>query len=170
MSSLFDISCQLASIQRALENGMETDGDFSALDAALAEELATTEALHEKVDAYCGLIRSFESRGEARKAEAERIHDLAASDIYTAERLKRGLKEALIRLGLTKLETTTNKIRTQKAGGKEALEFEGVVPEEFTVAKITRSPDQERIRAALAAGDDLPWVKVKERPTILVMR
>jgi hypothetical protein len=171
--SLFSISADMAALDAILH---ETGGDLSAPDAEeilnrWEEELASD--LHGKLDDYCGLIRETEARAEARKAEADRIAELAARDRKTAESLRERLRFVFDLRGLPAQDTARFRISLVRNGGKAPLEVRAraeELPEWAVKTETVRSIDKERIREALERGEDLSFARILERGNRISIR
>ena len=141
----------------------QTVSDF--IDAQLAEISSNKEA---GVDRYAGLINEMELRSSARKAESKRLADLAATDSNAANRLRARLKWFFEQHGSDKVKTPRFNVTIAKNGGVEPLglpEDINTLPTEF-VEWVPKARTTE-IRAALAAGTDIPGVSLGERGTSL---
>lgn len=172
MSTLFDLSNRLASLEALLAEGLPDSPEAEAeLDRALAEELATREAVEAKAEAYCGFIAELEATAAVRKAEADRMAKLAKSTAAQADRLRQGLREALIRLDLRKLSTTRYQIGLRKPGGKPALELdEFSVPTEFVTTEVVTHINKDLIRQTLESGQELDFARFAPRQDQLTIR
>src|SRR5262245_45463871 len=117
MPTLFQIAGEISALHDLLTEcgGELTDEQTeTAIDEWLAE---TDAALEKKVDSYCGLIREFEARSEAREIEAKRLMALAGGDGNQAKRLKARLKDFFEAHGIEKLETPRYHVSIQANGG-----------------------------------------------------
>lgn len=115
--------------------GDVTDAETeAAVDAWLAEIGADRD---QKLDAYCALIREFESVAAARAAEAERLQELAAHANNEATRLRNRLHQFMLMTGDTKIETLRNRLAVQKNGGKIPVLVgdEAAIPKSFQKAE-----------------------------------
>jgi hypothetical protein len=170
MSSLFELTTNLAVIEDALAGGFEDTPEGEAqLAALLAAELSTQEALEQKAEAYASIIGELEALASARKAEADRIRALADTPARQADRMRLALKEAMERLGMKKLATTRYQIGVRGNGGKQPLLVdEMAVTEEYTTTKVV--VDKDRIRTALEAGATLPFAILQPRGTTLTIK
>lgn len=169
MPSIFDLQDELLHLRHVLE--MEQDGE---IDPALADWLTAKEGeLEAKVESYCSVIGEFEALAEARKAEAKRVAELAASDCRKAERMRSVLKEVFGKLGIQRMETTRYRLRLQNAGGKLRVTLDPFekVPDEFTrTVPATTEPDMERIRRALESGESLTFATLLPRAQVLIIK
>lgn len=170
MSTLFELTTNLAVIEDALAGGFDdTPEGMAQLDALLAEELATREALEEKAEAYVSIIGELEALATLRAAEADRLRALAETPTAQAERMRIALKEAMERLGMKKLSTTRYQIGVRGNGGKQPLVVdEMAVPEAYTTTKVF--VDSVKIRAELEAGTPLPFATLQPRGTHLSIK
>ena len=162
--SLFGLGEKLVELARIVDEC--EDGE---LDDKLAAYLDATEgAVADKVETYCAMIREREARAEARGIESERLEELCAQDVRTAERMRKRLFEFMERTGRQKMETATAVVRTQNAGGKLPVQLVAPVP--VTHSTITYTPNMTKIRGALENGEQLEFAKLGERSRILVIK
>lgn len=167
MSSLFELTSNVAALEAALEN----ESDPAALQAIVDELVVNRDSLQQKVEGYASYIGELQSLAEARAAEAKRVGELAKATANKAARLKEALREGLLRVGARKISTTRYDVRLQKAGGKAPLVIDETrVTDEWTVTKTVVEPDKEKIRAALEAGEVLDFAELKERADVLVIK
>lgn len=163
MSTIYEIHDDLNALADLLAEvgGDITDADAeSAIDRWLEE---TQEATAEKLDRYAALIREMEARSDARKAEAARLAALAAVDANAVGRLKARLLWFCEAHEIPKVETPRFRITVCANGGKAPLLLR-VAPEELPAAwrteVVTYRADSDAIRAALEAGDNLPFAEL----------
>ena len=164
--SLYAIQNEITAIVETILDGTE---DCAEAQAALNEHLAGLDAaLDEKADDYAALIRHLEARADARRAEAQRMRDLATADDDLAERLKTRLKEAMQATGRTKLETARFRLSVSQNGGVQPLAVTcdaADLPTELTT--VTVAANKTAIRAALEAGTAIPGCELVPRGTSL---
>lgn len=175
MPTLFQIADEIGALHDLLtECGGELADDQA--EAAIDQWLAETDAdLFKKVDGYCGLIREFEARSEAREIEAKRLMALAGADGNQAKRLKARLKDFLEICGLSKLQTEHFKLAIQANGGALPLivppqwEAEPAsAPESFH--KIEVKLDRDAIREAIRNDEETHGACLGERGNHLRIR
>ena len=167
MSSLFELSSNVAALELALDN----DGDPSTLQQIMDDLVANKEGFNQKVESYAGYIGELQSVADARSAESRRIGELAKATANKAQRLKEALRDALVRVGLKKMSTTRYEIRIQKAGGKAPLVIdESRVSEEWTTTRTITEINKDLIRAALEGGEVLDFAELAERCNVMVIR
>ena len=167
MSSLFELSSNVAALEAALEN--ETNPE--SLQVLVDELVANKDGLAQKIENYAGFIGELQAVAEARAAEAKMVGELAKQSYNKVARLKDALREALLRIGTKKVSTSRYDIRVQKAGGKLPLVIdEARVTEEWRTVKTVVETDKEKIRSALEAGEILDFAELKERGDVLIIK
>jgi hypothetical protein len=164
MTTLYKLTQEM----QALDELLATCEDPNAPEIfdAIQRALALQDERERKVDAYCSLIAEINARGAARKAEAERLYLSAQVSENAVKRLKNSLLESFKTLGIKKLETERFTVTVANNGGVLPLELAPnldprELPEPFK--KIIVAPDNEKIRAALEAKQELPFAKLGER-------
>lgn len=168
MRSLFTISDDLLALADLLT---ETGGEVTADESGAALEQwfdALGTERDAKLDNYCALIAELNARSEARRAEAERINQLADADANAAANLKKRLHSFFVLQGLKKVETSRFKITLANNGGALPLIYPEAwrdnatnAPEQFHKRIIAL--DTSAIRAAIDAGEDVPDCSLGER-------
>jgi hypothetical protein len=167
MTSLFELSSNVAALELALDN----DSDPSTLQQIMDDLVANKEGFNQKVEGYAGYIGELQSVADARSAESKRIGELAKATANKAQRLREALRDALVRVGLKKMSTTRYEIRIQKAGGKAPLVIdESRVSEEWTTTRTITEINKDLIRAALEGGEVLDFAELAERSNVMVIR
>lgn len=107
-----------------------------------------------KVDNYCAAITNRHALSKQRKAEAERLSKLAASDSEWVDWMKQQLKSCLKSQGVKKLSLHRIHLTISNNGGVLPLKLPCEVnqlPPQFHCFEV--SPDNSVIRQALEAGD-----------------
>ena len=130
--------------------------------------IATDEATEAKVERYVRVIRSREALAEMRKNEAKHLSERAKVAANEADRLKKSLFTALETLGRAKMEAGPFTVSIQANGGVLPLIIaEGTttedVPEALVKTIVTKTIDNEQVRAKLEAGEELPFARLGER-------
>jgi hypothetical protein len=128
-------------------------------------------ALDEKADDYAALIQHLAARADARRVEAQRMRDLAATDEALADRLKARLKEAMETTGRTKLDTARFRLSVAGNGGKQPLSVTcdaTTLPKELTT--VTVAANKDAIRQALENGATIAGCELLPRGTSLRIR
>ena len=164
--TLLDIADDVVTLDDLLD---EHEGDITGQEDAVAAFLFENDrALNEKVDGYAGLIKELEARAAARKAEADRIKELAKLDENRAKWLKERLLYAFDEMAITRVETPRFRVSTAKNGGKIPVVLDetatvATLPEAFVRTKVKREPDLDAMREAIEGGADIPGVRLGER-------
>lgn len=175
--TLIDIGQDMAAFSQLLDEVLDASGGelTSDLEQIIDDWLAENgKALAKKADGYAAIIRERQLVAAARKEEAERLHKLAKVDENLADRLKLRLKLFMEATGQKKIETARYKIGVQANGGKVGIELalppDGAasLPEPFR--KASYSANEEVIRGALEAGEELSFAKLKARGTHLSIK
>lgn len=166
---------------------LQITDDMQALDDLLAEvggdvtdpKVAETvdawfaeldQNLGAKVDNYAALITSIRARADVRRAESERLAKRAQMDEASADWLAARLLQAFEARGTRKVETDRYAVSVVGNGGKAPLVLTGEVPADWHREKVERTPDRERIRLALEAGEALPFASLGERGRRLAIK
>lgn len=161
MATLREIDADLLALEDLL---LELGGDVTdeeanaAIDAWLNE---TQEAVSKKLNGYASLIKELEGRSQIRDAESERLHRLALLDENAAKRLKERLRWFMENRHLPEVQTALFRLRLTKNGGRQAITLTDTVPNEYMM--VVREVDYTKIRAALEAGQKLPFARLEER-------
>jgi hypothetical protein len=128
------------------------------LEAAVQQLLDQRDGTYEqwltKVDNYCAAITNRHALSKQRKAEAERLSKLAATDSKWVEWMKQQLKSCLESQGVKKLNLQRFNLTISKNGGVLPLKLNCEVeqlPPQFQRVEV--SVDNSAIRQALEAGD-----------------
>lgn len=167
----------LADDARALDDLLDqaaaaNDGNLDVAEQEAIErwvgELDTAAAA--KADAIGWLLREWEARAEARRAQAAKLVDAAKADENRAARLKEYVLECMRRMGRTDLVGVNVTLKVQRNGGKAPVQIMpgAEVPHEW--CRVEYRPEMERIREALEAGRDLPFAALRERGVSLRVR
>lgn len=170
----------------------ELTGDFQALaellestDGELTPELeawwdANQAALTKKSDGIGAVVRILESQAWECHQEAGRLTKRAQSAERNVASLKRLCDRSMQAMGTDKLEGTLFTIARVRNGGKPRLAVlvpAEALPAEYVDVTVTRTPNQERLRAWLATegggyitmpGGSMTQVAKLEEPTYSV--
>jgi hypothetical protein len=152
--TLFDIGVEMEQLKNYIEGlgGDVTDPDVEiAIDAWLADN---ETRLEEKLEGYGWLIRQEAGIGAVRKAEADRMADLAKVNMNLADRLKRRLTEFFKAHALKTVQTTSFKFNLQGSGGKRPLRMAESVQDNIKLLprkylKTVTVVDTDKLRADL---------------------
>ena len=168
--TLFNISDDLEKLNELLD---ESGDDTQQQEVINQWLLQLGEERDRKLDNYSALIVEMTSRAAARKAEAQRLLELAAADENRARLLKDRLKYFLETHKLKTVETPRYRLSVAKNGGKAPLVLKNglaptQLPERFQ--KVNVEPNNTAIREALEAGQVLDFAHLGDRGTSLRIR
>lgn len=126
-----------------------------------------------KLDGYAALITEMTARAAVRKAEGQRMLELAAVDENRARLLKDRLKVFFETHNLKTVETSRYKLQIQRNGGKAPLILDESVPanrlpEQFQ--RVSVDFDTTAIREALERGETLEFAQLGERGVSMRIR
>ncbi len=165
MPTLYDLTEQEHDALMVLA---EHAGDMDQPEVIEALEVLdqVTEQIELKAEAYCRLINEMQSRGEARKHEAQRMRALSETDINAANALKARMLWFLESSGKKKLEAGNFRVSVARNGGPQPIEVdEDSVPGEYLVKTVVESIDTKKIRELLSSGEQLEFASIVERGT-----
>lgn len=166
--TLHDITEDILALDQLLTEG---EGDIGSDEAAAWVEQwlrENEENLVTKLDNYSALITEYETRADARKAEADRMRAKASTDEARARWMRDRMLDHLQRLGLKKVECPRFTVAVQRNGGMQPVEITGDVPPEYRV--IRSEPDKAAIRTRLLEGAELPFAHLLPRGESLRIR
>src|SRR4028119_463591 len=155
--SLHQLTAELEDLDELIDSieGEEiTPGLEAAVQQVLEQRDSTYEQWLSKIDNYCAAITNRHAVSKQRKAEAERLSKLAASDSEWVDWMKAQLKKCLKSQGVKKLSLRRIHLTISNNGGVLPLKLPCEVhqlPPQFQ--RIEVSPDNSAIRQALEAGD-----------------
>lgn len=169
--TLGDIGADLEALDALLE---ELEGDVTGAEDTVTVWFAELGAdRDEKLDRYARYIADLEAGAAAKKAEENRLHARRQTEERRAKWLKGRLFEFLSRTPGRRIDTGIHKFGIVRNGGRPGLDLL-VPPEELPAAyrreQTTVSPDQDAIRAALDAGEELPFVRLRDVGERLTIR
>lgn len=122
-------------------------------------------AARDKIEASALYILELEAEAEAVKAEANRMLDRVKSMQKRSDYLKAMLIEALHATGKVKTARVTVSIRTTQA---VAVDEGANLPEAYTTAKTTVSPNKVAIKQALLDGVEVPGCHLEARESVSI--
>jgi len=161
--TLFDISEDLEKLSELLDF-VEDDKQQEVIKQWF-EQLG--EERDRKLDAYAVLISEIQARAEARKAEARRLAELAASDENKAKLLKERLKWFFEKHQMKTLETARYKLSVVKNSTRPLIVNSDIaiatLPDEYK--KVSVDLDTAAVREALKQGTELDFAHLGEAGT-----
>ena len=155
--SLHQLTAELEDFDELIDS-IEGEEITPELEAAVQQLLEQRDNTHDqwliKVDNYCAAITNRHALSKQRKAEAERLSKLAASDSTRVDWMKQQLKKCLESQGVKNLSLQRFHLTIRKNGGvlpiKLACEIAQLPPQ---FQRIEVSADNSAIRKALESGD-----------------
>lgn len=166
--NIFDIEAELSQICEAfdqLEDAGEDPEILKSVESYVAKLLEEREG---KVDAYTGLIKSFEARAKILRAEADtyreeldRLNGKAKTYENRIKRLKEWARLFMTAIGATRLEGKYSLLRIQANSAAALVVNEGTQACDVEERFIKRDLDEAAIRKALEAGEELPFAHLE---------
>lgn len=172
MPTLYEISDDLECIEEIFQQDSDaTESENQAiiddwLDDALAD-------LNSKVDGYVSLIKEKEARANARKAESQRLSQLAKTEQSGANYLKKNLWEFFEHHKIPKMKTRRFNVGVVGCGGVRPLEISCPVeslPEAYRIEVTLVNPDKKAIREAIESGEEIKGCELLKRGTRLSIK
>ncbi|MEG4407019.1 siphovirus Gp157 family protein [Microcoleus sp. MON2_D5] len=155
--SLHQLTAQLEDFDELIDS-IEGEEIPPELEAAVQELLEQRDGTYDqwliKIDNYCAAITNRHAISKQRKAEAERLSKLAATDSARVDWMKQQLKKCLEAHGVKKLSLDRFNLTISNNGGVLPLKLSCEVaelPPQFQ--RIEVSADNGAIRQALESGD-----------------
>lgn len=164
--TLYQISQELRALEQLL---YETGGEITDAEAEAALDswfLEIGKDRDTKLDNYASLIKETEHWMAIRKQEADRMYERAKVDEALANRLRKRLREVweLHKWGV--IQTPHFRLNLVNNGGKQGVELlDGLTPESLP-ERFTRTEtkiNSDEVRAALEAGEELGFAKLRPR-------
>jgi hypothetical protein len=155
--NLLDLTKEAKALEELMLAAVDPDtGEVVDQEGILDRWLQETEGnLAAKLESIARLHRELEARAAVRKAEEEKLAKRRKAIENQAKRLKDWTKFCLESNGTTKIEAGPYTFAIQANGGKQSMRplwtEPGQLPTKFL--DVVPTPNNERIRAALEAGD-----------------
>lgn len=153
--TLLEISEDLLELEEELDL---TGGDVTDNEQLLDNYLDAVGDRDEKLDNYAALIVDVEARAETRKAEAQRMAELARLDKEKAKFLKERLRQFFLAHKLKTVHTKRYRLTHANNGGVMPIRYLCAaedLPEDLRTTKVTYQPNSDEIRKRLEAKEDL---------------
>lgn len=120
--------------------------------------------IEKKADSYCTVMDQIKANIALHDMEIQRLTDRKRAMARNIQRMQDALLAAMVAMDEKKIRTDHYTITRCKDGGKQPMSVdEENVPDEFKVEQITYKTDKDKIRAALEAGEELPFAQLRER-------
>ena len=157
---LYEIPTKIRAVLDGIDCDPET-GEILNADALHAVEVEAAE----KIEATALYLRELDAEANAAKEEADRMLARVNSMQKRSDYLKSMLLEALHATGKVKTARVTVSIRTTQA----VQIAEGAdLPEAYTPAKTTVSPNKVAIKQALLDGVEVPGCGLEARESVSI--
>ena len=162
MATLFEIANEIIEFEIHLETALkESEGDINddrvqALMSTFTDNYLQ-DKLEEKTDNYCQFIQELYARSEMRRKEGNRLLARAKIDENVASSLKERLILVMNNCQIKKMDTKRFRVSVCSAS-KGGIFINDFVPESYM--KITAEPDKKKIRAAIEAGEEIPFASI----------
>lgn len=163
MSRLYELTGEYLELLEMLQNSDEIEEDV------LRDTLEGIEGeIEVKADNYAKIIKELTLDAKKYEEEKKRLEINQRALENRAERLKEHLYNSMIAIGKTKFKTDLFSFGIQKNGGLQPLTIipDIEIPEQY----LKKEPDNTKIREALKKGEELPFAKLSERGTHLVIK
>lgn len=157
---LYEISDAIRAALDHIELDEET-GEILQADALHAVEAEAND----KIEATALYLRELDAEAKAAKDEADRMIARVKSMQKRSDYLKAMLIEALHVTGKVKTARVTVSIRTTQA---VAVDEGANLPEAYTTAKTTVSPNKVAIKQALLDGVEVPGCHLEARESVSI--
>jgi Siphovirus Gp157 len=173
-NSLYTLTNEFNEKVRELENYFSDD---SGLDPEIFQDTmdSLTLPLEQKVENIVKYMRSLEALAEAKKAEAKRLSESAASDLKKAEWFKNYMADNLQKANITKLQAGVFALSFRK--GSEVVEIdESKLPPEYWVPQPPKPMSKTELKKKLKDGLEgigtweIPGVSIVRKPDSLVVK
>lgn len=172
--SLFNIDSRLIELYEKAEELILDDASGFYVDPETGEafdldaEIATLGIDRKKklIDTALYVTR-LTGESEMLKARAKTIGERAKAKANLADRLKRGIAASMVAFGDKKIESDDVMLTTRQSTSVDILD-ESVIPDEFFVVKIDRSPDKTKIGKALKSGVEVAGAILKTNTNVII--
>lgn len=160
MASLFELT---AEYQALLDLGDSIDPKDQQTFLDTLESMDYEVGL--KADSYAAVRTMLKGRSDVIKGEIARLQAVLKTLDGNISRMEDSLQTAMTQMGKNEIKTDLHRFRIVNNGGVLPIVIDGDVPDSYT--KVILEPDMVKIRAALDAGEQLPFAHLGERGTHL---
>lgn len=167
LSQMFNASAAAIELEALIAASEENGGDITNLEGQIDWLASRAGTLSESIDDVMSLVKTIDVRAKARKEEADRLKALAKRDADIATWLKNQIYRVMTENGKDKIETKMHRFTITNAGGIQALELVGEIPDEYMVTITTKEPDKDLIRVELESGIVLPFAHLVPKQKVL---
>lgn len=157
METLYQLSNEYHEL---LNLAMSSDPEDEKAFADTLEGL--TGVIESKMDDYAAVMTHLKGRTDLIQQEIDRLQAMKQSIENHEKRMKAHLLMVMRdTLHQTKIQTDLHTFSICKNGGKQPMEIDGEVPDNYK--RVVYETDTEKIRTALENGEELPFAHLKER-------
>ena len=149
-TTLYSLSEDYLRILDLLE---DPEADAEALERSLD---AIAGQITHKAEAIAGLVKQLEGMAAMRKAEADRMRDLATADQRHADRLRDYVLRHMQALGSDRIDTARFRLSLRTNPPAVHILEEMLVPADFVRTVVTTSVDKKAILEHLKATGEIP--------------
>lgn len=163
MGRLYEITQEFMEFQKQLEEMDLDDQTFAdTLDSAMF-------SIEVKVENIIKHMRTLEALAEAKKTEAKKLSESAASDLKKVEWFKQYMADNLQKAGINKLQAGVFALSFRK--GSEVVEVdEEKLPEDFWIPQPPKPESKTELKKMLKNGLEIPGVSLVRKPDSLVVK
>ncbi len=152
--SLYDIRAEHLALLDEIE---QNDGELTpALEQALS---LTNEQFEQKATSYGFVIKHFDDDINTIQAEIKRLSLIEDVIQRRKELFKERLSNAMQEFGFEKITTPLLTLSFRKSESVE-ITSEKDLPKDYVEQKISTSPNKQKIRIAIKAGQDVPGAQI----------
>lgn len=137
---------------------MEAGGELSPKIEAMLADVGTD--LARKTDSYVMVMDKLESEEEFWKKKAEAFAAVAKGCARVREQMKERIKMAVELTGEDEVRGDDFRFKLSPSAPKLIID-PIALPAEYTMVVTTRTPDNQRIKAALEAGTEIAGAKLQ---------
>lgn len=167
--TLYKITTELQSLLEAWETAQDMETDEALGDWFLALAMAKEAERNEQLEQYFCAVQELQGVAAARRAEGERLLDLAKQDEAKAQGMINRVKEYFETHGIKRVDTVRFPLRLVGNGGVKPLvmDEDGINVEQLDERFIAKAINAKAVRQALEAGETLEFATLGERGTHL---
>lgn len=179
MSTLRDITAEYQALSQLLDEAEEAGQDLTA--AGVVETVARWYGaldgdLTKKATACLAVIRDLTAGADAVEAEIKRLRALEASRRGRAARIRDAVQAAMTIADVKRIDTPLGVFTRAGNGGLQPLHIDPTVdPAEVLATRpdlviVSTTINNDAVRRAIAAGDDVPFAQLLPRGEHLRIR
>lgn len=167
LAKMFSASAAAIELEALIAESEDNNGDITAIEGQIDWLSAKAGDLSQSIDDVMSIVKVIDIRSKARKEESDRLKALAKRDADIAIWLKNQIYRVMTENGKDKIETKMHRFTITNAGGIQALELVGEIPDEYMVTITTKEPDKNMIREVLESGKVLQFAHLVPKQKVL---